>query len=221
MKRVAVSALILLLGGCASTSSEGWEEMKTAGRYVGRGIDSLMGKDYESRMLGSEDEFVGPYDEDYIALSESDLRGQFGATDTALGQPRGIPGQNGIPHLDQFGLPNGELAALFRLVHFETDEHVLRDRNDVAAVLKMADYMKAHPQTLLLVEGHCDQRASAAYNLALGMRRANHIRVLLAKHGVDPNRVYTVSRGKEAPIAMGNSPEDWRQNRRAAFRVHQ
>ncbi len=221
MNRWIASALILTLGGCAQTSSEGWEAAKTAGRYMGRGIDSLMGKDYESRMLGSEDEFMGPYEEDYIALSESDLRNAFGATDTALGQPRGVPGEKGIPHLDQFYQPSGELSAVFRLVHFQTDEHVIRERNDVEAVLKMADYLKKHPQALVLIEGHCDERASAAYNLALGMRRANHVRVLLAKQGVDPNRVYTVSRGKEAPLAMGHNPDDWHENRRAAFRIYE
>lgn len=70
-----------------------------------------------------------------------------------------------------------------------------------------------------MVEGHTDERAPAGYNVALGMRRANHIRALLVKNGIDPNRVYTVSHGKEQPIAAGHSPEDWKVNRRAEFKI--
>jgi peptidoglycan-associated lipoprotein len=70
-----------------------------------------------------------------------------------------------------------------------------------------------------LIEGHTDERASASYNLALGMRRANHIRQLLVKNGVSLNRIYTVSRGKEQPFALGHTPDDWKQNRRGEFKI--
>jgi peptidoglycan-associated lipoprotein len=87
--------------------------------------------------------------------------------------------------------------------------------------MEIASYMKKNPNVYLLVTGHCDERASAGYNLALGMRRSNYIRSLLVKNGVDLNRIYTVSRGKEEPVSMGHSPEDWKQNRRAEFKIYE
>ena len=56
--------------------------------------------------------------------------------------------------------------------------------------------------------------------MALGTRRANHIRVLLIKQGVDFNRIYTVSYGKEKPLANGSSREELKQNRRAEFKIY-
>src|SRR5690606_23889673 len=109
----------------------------------------------------------------------------------------------------------------FRSVHFETDQHALNSKADVAALQQIADYLKKHPNAYLLVEGHTDERASASYNLALGMRRANYVRSFLVKSGVDLNRIYTVSKGKEQPIAQGHSQEDWKENRRAEYRIFQ
>ncbi len=82
-------------------------------------------------------------------------------------------------------------------------------------------YLKKHPNAYLLIEGHTDERASASYNLSLGMRRANHLSAVLVKNGVDLNRIYTVSRGKENPLALGHSQEDWKQNRRAEFKLYE
>ena len=204
---------LFLSTSCNRNSSQTWEDVKTAGRYMQRGVDTLWGKDYESRMLTSDEEFVGPYDDDFIPLNVSDLKGI--SADAALPQPRGIPGERGIPALSQFyAAPHN-----FGLVHFETDEHVLKERGDVQAVQQIAAWMKAHPNALLLVEGNADERASASYNMALGMRRANFIRTMLVKQGIDLNRIYTSSHGKEMPIALGHTPEDWKQNRRAEFKI--
>ena len=89
----------------------------------------------------------------------------------------------------------------------------------IQMIHQIAAYLKNHPSDLLLIEGHTDERASASYNMALGMRRANHIRQLLVKNGVDLNRIYTVSRGKELPLALGHTPVDWKQNRRGEFKI--
>lgn len=221
MKSSAYLALFsLLIAGCSGTSSQSWEDLKTTGRYMQKGVDSLWGKDYESRMLTSDQEFIGPWDEEFIPLNHGDLRSQF-ATDMALPQPKGIPGMNGIPSLDHFYSPSGELAALFNSVHFETDEHILKNKSDVQAIFQIASYLKSHPSTYLVVAGHCDERASASYNMALGVRRANYVRSMLVKQGVDLNRIYTVSRGKEEPLASGHTPEVWRQNRRAEFKIYE
>ncbi len=218
--RLFCVALVVFASSCMRNSSETWEDVKTAGRYMGRGMDAMWGKDYESRMLTSDEEFIGPYDEEFIPLKDGDLRRSL-AMDQPLAQPKGIPGQKGIPALSDFYLPPDSLQAVFRPVHFETDEHTVRERNELQSLMEMAAYLKKNPKTFLVVEGHTDERASASYNVALGMRRSNFVRSFLVKQGVDPNRIYTVSHGKEKPIAMGHSPEQWKLNRRSEFKIYQ
>ena len=210
------AAVVILSSSCHRNSSQSWENVKTAGRHMQRGVDSLWGKDTDSRMLTSDAEFIGPYDE-FIPLNDADLRGLAKNSDMALPQPRGIPGMDGIPALDQFYTPPDAWG--FQLVHFETDEHILREKADIQMIQQIVAYLKKNPEALFLIEGHTDDRASASYNMALGIRRANYIRQLLVKNGVNLNRIYTLSRGKEQPAALGHAPSDWKQNRRAEFKV--
>ncbi len=217
MKRFVIAATLLLGAGCARNSNQTWEDVKTAGRYMQKGVDTLWGKDYDSRMLTSDEEFIGPYDADFIPLRDADLKNSF--ADIALPQPKGIPGEKGIPSLDQFYSPPDSIRSLFQLVHFETDEHTLRDKEDLAAINQIAAYLKKAPNTYLVINGHTDERASATYNMALGLRRSNYIRSLLVKAGVSLNQVYTISQGKEQPLAYGHTAEDWKQNRRADFKI--
>ncbi len=70
-----------------------------------------------------------------------------------------------------------------------------------------------------LIEGHCDERGTAEYNLALGDRRANAAREYLAALGVDASRVRTVSYGKERPFCTASTEECYQQNRRAHFLI--
>ncbi len=211
-------AFLFILASSCSRNSQTWEDVKTAGRYMQRGVDSVLGKGYESRMLSSGDEFYGPFDDDFIPLSSSDLRGSF-ASDAAMPQPKASPGQFGIPNLDSFYAPPDSLKALFGAIHFDTDQHSIREREETASLINLANYLKQNPNVYVAIEGHCDERASASYNMALGMRRANSVRSFLVKHGADLNRIYTISRGKEQPLALGHAPEDWKINRRSEFRI--
>jgi len=186
---------------------------------MGRNFDALLGKEYESRMIASDDEFIGPYEGEFLPLRDSDLRGALASADGAVPQPRGAPGEQGVPGLNDFYSPSGELRSLFQQVHFETDDHIVRDRSELQTLTQIAAFLKKNPNVYLVVEGHCDERASASYNIALGMRRANFIRSFLVKNGVDLNKVYTISRGKEKPLALGHSPDDWQVNRRGEFRI--
>ena len=200
--------------GCQRTSSQTWENMKTADSYFHQG--------YDSRHLNDGRQFTGPEDRDYIALNEKELKSQFAMTDKAVPQPKFSPGDKGSPisSLGDFKKPEGKLSSVFKSLHFETDDHVIRSKEDMTALYQMADYLKRNPHVYLTVEGHCDERASAAYNMALGARRANHVRVLLIKNGIDFNRIYTISHGKEKPVALGHGPEDLRANRRVEFKVY-
>lgn len=218
MNRFIIFCMVLLFAaGCNRNSNQAWEDVKTAGRYMQRSVDTLWGKNYESKMLTSDEEFVGPDDNDFIPLRDSDLKNTF--ADTALPQPKGVPGQKGIPSLEQFYAPPNSLRSLFQTVHFETDEHTLKEKGDVETIQKIAAFLKKNPNVYLVISGHTDERASASYNMALGTRRANYVRSLLVKAGVDLNRIYAVSRGKEEPIAFGHAQEDWKQNRRAEFKI--
>ena len=77
--------------------------------------------------------------------------------------------------------------------------------------------MLQYPTVLVLVEGHCDERNTREYNLALGERRANAVRDYLMSLGVTSDRIRTISYGEERPFALGHTEASWRLNRRAHF----
>ncbi len=91
----------------------------------------------------------------------------------------------------------------------------------MATMEKVAEYLKSHPNVYLFVSGHCDERGPEAYNLSLGARRANYVRSLLVQKGVNPERVHTISYGKERPADLGHSQDSWSKNRRSEFRIYQ
>ena len=97
----------------------------------------------------------------------------------------------------------------------------MREKGEIQALIQVAAYLKKNPGVYLVIEGHTDERASASYNMALGMRRANFVRSFLVKQGADLNRIYTVSKGKEHPLISGHSLDDWKVNRRSEFKIYQ
>ncbi len=215
---ITCATVSLISFGCQRSAGQTWEDVKTAGRYINRGIDTLCGKHYDTALF-EEGEFIGPTDEEFIPLSDKDLAAKYKVSDAAIAQPKFSPGEKGIPQLNYFKNPTAQLFSVFRNLNFETDDHVLRSKEDVFAIQKIAAFLKKNKNMYICVEGHCDERASAAYNMALGTRRANHIRVILIKNGVDYNKIYTVSYGKEKPIAAGHNAEDWKLNRRVQFKL--
>lgn len=78
-----------------------------------------------------------------------------------------------------------------------------------------ARFLAQYPNVTITIEGHCDERGTREYNLALGERRANAVRDYLVALGIDPNRVGTISYGKERPAVIGSGDEVWAQNRRS------
>lgn len=209
----------ILFTGCQSNTNTVWEDTKTIGRYLHRKGQLLWKQDADSRMLESEDEFIGPQDEEYVPLKDEDLKTQF--ADHSIPQPKEVPGAIGssIPSIEQFVKPTSHLASLFQNLYFNTDEHTLRSREYYKNVANIAEHMKKNPNLYIFISGHCDERASEAYNLALGTRRANTIRNLLVKRGVNPNHIYTISFGKEMPAELGHTPEIWSKNRRVEFKI--
>ena len=80
---------------------------------------------------------------------------------------------------------------------------------------KQVAWLKRYSNVDVTVEGHADERGTREYNLGLGERRANSAKDLLVAMGISPNRIKTISYGKERPAALGHSESSWRQNRRA------
>ena len=205
-----------LVTGCRSGNGSVWDDNKTAGNYKGS-ARSLWGSDDTS---SSDDGFFNSSDDDFVGLKDEDLRSQF--ADGAIPQPKNSPGDigSGLPGIEGFFSPTGADAAVFKNVYFNTDDHILRGKEYTAVVERIASYLKSHDNVYLFVSGHCDERGPEAYNLSLGARRANYIRSLLVQKGVDPERIHTVSYGKERPADLGHSPESWNKNRRGEFRIY-
>lgn len=99
-------------------------------------------------------------------------------------------------------------------VFFDFDSYDLKPEAS-AQLEQQAAWLKTYPQRTLIVEGHCDERGTREYNLALGDRRATSVKNYLVALGIDPNRVQTISYGKERPEALGTNEAAWAQNRRA------
>lgn len=97
---------------------------------------------------------------------------------------------------------------------FDFDKSTLR-ANGRTTIEGWAAWLKTYPGNKVMIEGHADERGTREYNLALGERRANTSREYLISLGVDPNRVKTISYGKERPAIPGSNENAYAQNRRA------
>ncbi len=111
-----------------------------------------------------------------------------------------------------------EKASPFQDIHYDFDQSSIRD--DARPILAgIAAYMAKTPSGQLIVEGHCDSRGTAEYNMALGERRAEAAKKYLAALGVKSGSLVTVSYGKEKPFTSGETEEAWAKNRRGHFLV--
>jgi len=212
--RIVLLLITLSLAGC-SRSSDAMAGLRTKWEQ----LKSIWGEDSEG-MLASEG-FYGPLEEEFVPLQEEDLEMEF--ADAAIPQPKEVPGSlaGGIPSLNQFRSAFADLAKIFQNVYFNTDDYVLRRPEYVQVIDGIAKYMKKHPNVHVSIAGHCDERASEAYNLALGTRRSNYIRSLVVQRGADPNRLHAVSYGKEQPVDLGHNSSSWSRNRRVEFKIYE
>ncbi len=211
--------LLISFTSCQRNSNQTWEDVKTAGSYLNRSIAALFGQ-YDETKAVCEDETDNQEDE-FISLNEADLKFQ-GRGDFAIAQPKFLPGEKGsaLPSLSAFRMPNRKESSVFQRLYFATDDHIVRSREDLRTIQKVSAYLKNHPNCHICIEGHCDERAPAAYNMALGSRRANQVRVLLIKQGVKAGQLYPISYGKEKPWRLEHSREAWAQNRRCEFKLY-
>ena len=107
---------------------------------------------------------------------------------------------------------------IFENIHFDFDKSFIRD-DAKPALREVASFMKKNPGAKLQIEGHCDERGTPEYNMALGQRRADSARKYLVNLGIDGNRLSTISYGEEKPADPGHNEAAWAKNRRAVFDI--
>jgi peptidoglycan-associated lipoprotein len=103
-------------------------------------------------------------------------------------------------------------------VHFDFDKYDILE-NDKTTLQRQATWLGKYPAVRVTVEGHCDERGTREYNIALGARRANAVKEYLVSLGVSSARVDTISYGKERPICSESSEDCWAQNRRGVTTI--
>src|SRR6266852_2695889 len=107
---------------------------------------------------------------------------------------------------------------LATMIHFEYDKALIRG-GDASVLDQKVAILQANAGLRIRISGHCDERGSDEYNLALGNRRATAAKQYLVSHGIDGSRIETVSYGEERPIAQGHDEDSWAQNRRDEFEI--
>lgn len=118
----------------------------------------------------------------------------------------------------QFIEPSPEDRKVLKNIYFDFDRSNIR--NEFQTVLEgIAGWLNERPEKQLLIEGHCDERGTNEYNLALGERRSLSVRRYLVGLGIAPDRLHTISYGEEKPADPGHDESAWWKNRRAEFKV--
>jgi peptidoglycan-associated lipoprotein len=118
---------------------------------------------------------------------------------------------------DELNAQNQAMNSL-KVVHFDFDKSDLKAgarealQNNAEALMEYTDWQ-------VVIEGHCDERGSTEYNLALGERRANAVKEYYVNYGIDANRLELISYGEERPVAQGSNEQAWAKNRRAVTKV--
>ncbi len=103
-------------------------------------------------------------------------------------------------------------------VHFEYDQFDL-NKKALDTMSENAQSLWDHPNAVIRIEGHCDERGTEEYNLALGEKRARAVLDYLVKYGINTKRVSVISYGESMPVVYGTNEKSWAQNRRAQFVV--
>jgi peptidoglycan-associated lipoprotein len=107
-----------------------------------------------------------------------------------------------------------ELSRRFQPIYFDFNRYDIR-QDQVAALKSNADLLRSYAKVSVILEGHCDERGTDEYNLALGERRAIAVKQYLINLGIEASRLQTISYGESRPFADGHSETTWQQNRRA------
>ncbi|MEO8376772.1 MAG: peptidoglycan-associated lipoprotein Pal [Candidatus Sumerlaeota bacterium] len=118
------------------------------------------------------------------------------------------------------GVENGQFSSELEMIHFDYDSSEISDAWK-STLDKHAQWINANPTILVQVQGHCDEKGTDEYNIALGQKRADAVREYLAADGVDGSRMSTISYGKQRPLTFDATDESSALNRRAMFLVYE
>jgi peptidoglycan-associated lipoprotein len=188
---IFILCLGLFLGGCP--------KKKVA---VNRDLSSVQAE--EAARLERERQAREARERELARLREEELKkpaeGELGKTLVAKKEP-GIEGE-------VFE------SKLLKDIHFDFDKYDIRPV-DEAVLKENAVFLKNNPKMKIQIEGHCDERGTVEYNLALGERRANNTKKYLVSLGIPADRISAISYGKEKPLDRGHDEEAWAKNRRA------
>lgn len=162
-----------------------------------------------------------------VPYYSADQFAQSGLGGPGLGGANGGAGGSGSPYGsdgygdDGFGGKgrfDGQPKYMLDTVYFDYDSSEIRGDQQAALERNLA-WMRQNPNEPLRIEGHCDERGTEEYNLALGDHRADAVRGWLIGNGADPSRMQPVSKGELEPADPGHDESAWRKNRRAEFLV--
>lgn len=269
----ALLGTVFTLQSCRRSSNDVWEDTKSAGRYMKRGICALGGKHGNSRQIRCRNDFICGEDEDFCSegnfqncectdscskednyyspqdfyspadsysisqdryenhpinsdfIPLQDPTNEIASVDEIARPPRETPGEQGssIPGIQAFRDPstNSQLAGIFLPIYFDYDSSLVKGQQNLQTIHNIGEFLRYHPNIYLFIEGHTDERGPQAYNLALGSRRANAVRNLLIGEGIDLDRLFTISYGKERPVVLEHHEEGWAKNRRAEFKIYE
>jgi peptidoglycan-associated lipoprotein len=146
--------------------------------------------------------------------------------ETATTEPEKAPEETATEASKEVEQPTADMSAEERAalaarnmflsedIYFEFDKSTL-DSMSQDILSRKADWMRDNPDVVVSLEGHCDERGTNEYNLALGERRAESAKSFLVDLGIDAYRISTVSYGEERPVDAGHNEEAWAKNRRA------
>lgn len=138
---------------------------------------------------------------------------QMGTGSVDEQQPKPVvPGQEGA----LVEITIDEITRQLQPVFYDFNSSDIRE-DQISALQNNANILKQNATVSVLIEGHCDERGTVEYNLALGDRRAKAARDYLVSLGISDNRMSVISYGKSRPFAEGHNEDAWRQNRRAQF----
>src|SRR5438309_276683 len=131
-----------------------------------------------------------------------------------MGGPGGIGSRNALPGSQQ----DLEASAGDRVFFAFDRSDITPEAQEILA--RQADWLRRYPNVTVTIEGHCDERGTREYNLALGERRAQAVKNVLVASGIPASRISTISYGKERPAVVGSREEAYAQNRRAVTTVN-
>src|SRR5437763_17221767 len=140
--------------------------------------------------------------------------GPGGAGGPGMGGPGGIGSRNALPGSQQ----DLEASAGDRVFFAFDRADISPEAQEI--LTRQAEWLRRYPNVTVTIEGHCDERGTREYNLALGERRAQAAKNVLVASGISASRISTISYGKERPATPGSAEEAYAQNRRAVTTVN-